>query len=235
MCGRFTLTLKDYSTLVKQLGAMVRPEDAELYRPRYNVAPTDWHWILQRADAKRVLMPARWGLINQWSPDASLAARQINARAETVDSRPAYRRAFESRRCLVPVDGFYEWKGPRKARQPVWFHYPNNEVFLLAGLYEDWRADDERIWRTFTILTTEAQGVPADVHDRMPVIVPPEDIEGWIGKDGSVDLTGTEGVKPLLAKDVSVRANSIRNDDPSCLGDFEASGSADDSGQKTLF
>src|SRR5207247_2039135 len=129
VCGRITLTTKGYETLAALLEAEGSSEDAALYRPRYNIAPTDPHWIARLAGATRRLAPARWGIKRGGGPLA------INARAETAARTLAA--AFRDRRCLVPACGFYEWTGPPKDRRPVWFHRERGDLLLLAGLYEE--------------------------------------------------------------------------------------------------
>src|SRR5688500_10746080 len=119
MCGRFTLTRADPKQMAAGFGAELREEDAAILKPRYNVAPTNVHLILREKEEKRVLIPAYWGLVNHWAKDASRAAQQINARVEGIEKKPAYRAAFKSHRCGVPADGWFEWVGPEKKRQPI--------------------------------------------------------------------------------------------------------------------
>lgn len=230
MCGRFTLTNKDFRALAAHLEAAFGDDAPALYRRRYNIAPTDQHWIVRAKFEQRELLPATWGLVNSWSLDAKGAFKQINARSETAPSRPAFREAFEKRRCIVPADGFYEWVGAKEARRPIWFHPPGGGLIYLAGLYETWRdpsiehADNGR--RTFTILTTSANDVVAPVYDRMPVILAPESIDDWLyvpasnGAAYAADLRELLVPSPtstLVATEVSRRANSVANDDEGCL------------------
>ncbi|MHB8684583.1 MAG: SOS response-associated peptidase [Dehalococcoidia bacterium] len=227
MCGRFTLTTKDFRQLAAQLGASPALEDEARYRPRYNIAPTDDHWILRTKQEQRQLLPARWGLVNSWAADASGAFKQINARAETAVKRAAFRDAFLHRRCVVPADGFFEWLGAKDARRPIWFHNPHGDLLLFAGLYESWRNPQTAAWqRTFTILTTAANDVVAPVHDRMPVILPPDRADDWLfvpaadpaaqaGKLGALLQPAAPAL--LAAIEVSRRVNSVANDDPACL------------------
>ena len=227
MCGRFTLTRKDFRQLAAEVDAIFDDAAATLYRPRYNIAPTDQHWIVRTKREERQLLPATWGLINSWAKDAKGAARQINARSESALKRPVFRDAFESRRCVVPADGFFEWLGAKEARRPMWFHAPDGGLILFAGLYESWQDPQTEAWRrTFTILTTEANEAVAPVHDRMPVILPPERIDDWlhVPAQDAADYAATlrpllapaaEGV--LVATEVSRRVNSVANDDEACL------------------
>ena len=228
MCGRFTLTRRDFRELAALLGADVWQEHAPLYRPRYNIAPTDQHWMLRQKREERQLLPAKWGLVNSWAENAKGAFKQINARSESAARLPAFRDAFARRRCLVPADGFFEWRGAKDARQPFWFHPPDDGLLLFAGLYESWRNPQDGEWqRTFTILTTDANETVSPVHDRMPAILPAAQVDEWL-------FTPPEGAPPadagklrallrpapsgaLVATEVSPRVNSVKNDDPSVL------------------
>src|SRR4051794_18048824 len=175
MCGRVTLTVVSYDKLCEALGVEGDAMHSAMYRPRYNVAPTDPHWIVRANEEqnKKILEPARWGLLNFWAKDDKRAAAQINARVESVATTRAYREAYEKRRCLVPVDGWLEWFGSMKDRRPVRFHRADNGLTLIAGIWEDWRdpKKDGEKRRTFSILTTDAKGLMANYHDRMPVRV----------------------------------------------------------------
>jgi len=232
MCGRFTLTKSDFDQLAHSLGAEVDAADAALYRPRYNIAPTDPHWLLRQKAERRQLLPAKWGLVNSWAQDAKGAARQINARSETALKRPAFRSAFAERRCAIPADGFFEWVGAKEARRPIWYHPPEGGVFLFAGLYESWLDPQTTEWqRTFTILTTEANELVAPVHDRMPVILSPDRVDDWLfvpsdGREAYAEsltsLLVPAAPETLVATEVSKRANSVANDDPACLTPAES-------------
>lgn len=220
MCGRFTLTEPAAEALAQELGVPV--ESLSNYRPRYNIAPTDDHWIVRMKYEERELLPARWGLVNSWAKDRSRAARQINARSETAHQNQAFRNAFAQRRCVIPADGFFEWAGAKQARKPIWFHRPDGGILLFAGLYESWQREPRQWERTFTILTTEANQVVADVHDRMPVILPDERVDAWLyqSREDLEELRSLLSPAPdelLIATYVSPRANSVKNDDPGIL------------------
>jgi putative SOS response-associated peptidase YedK len=227
MCGRFTLTRRDFRALGAELDASFDDAAAALYRPRYNIAPTDQHWIVRERQEQRQLLPAKWGLVNSWAHDAKGAARQINARSESALTRPAFREAFEKRRCAVPADGFFEWVGAKEVRRPIWFHAPDGRLMLFAGLYESWRDPKTEAWmRTFTILTTDANKTVEPVHDRMPVILPQERIDDWLHRPVRTAESYAEGLRSLLvpapeslliATEVSRRANSVAHDDEACL------------------
>src|ERR1700730_10207063 len=136
MCGRFGLTWE----ASRELGYLLGVEEADLsfHRPRYNIAPTQDHFVLTSQYERRRLLRARWGLVNSGARDNSRAAQCINAMAETVEAKPSFREAFRQRRCLVPADGFYEWVGSKQARTPVWFHRADGGLLFFAGLYEEW-------------------------------------------------------------------------------------------------
>ncbi len=222
MCGRFTLTRQDRVSLATELGVPVSQISEESFRPRYNIAPTNRHWIVRMEYEDREALRARWGLINHWAKDAKVGYRQINARAETLDKRPAFRDAFKKRRCAVPADGFFEWAGPKGARQPFWFHREDSGLILFAGLYESWQPAPDQWEPTFTIITTDANTTLEPVHNRMPVILPDEAVDEWLfARSG--DPTGLKELLVPAADDllvgtpVSPRVNSIKYDDPACL------------------
>jgi putative SOS response-associated peptidase YedK len=131
MCGRFSLSYREAERLAHDLGVPV--ESLVDYRPRYNVAPTDAHWIVRMKYEDRELLPARWGLVNHWMTDRKQAFKNINARAETVQRLNTFREAFKERRCVVPADGFFEWTGTKEAREPIWFHREDGGLILFAG------------------------------------------------------------------------------------------------------
>ncbi len=222
MCGRFTLAKQDRVSLASELGVPLGQLPEDDYRPRYNIAPTNSHWIMRMEYEDRELLRARWGLINHWAKDAKIGYKQINARSETLEKRPAFRDAFKKRRCAVPADGFFEWTGPKEQRQPFWFHRPDGGLLLFAGLYESWQPAPDEWEPTFTIITTDANATLVPVHNRMPVILPDEVVDDWLHprQDDLAALSGLlvparDGV--LVGTPVSLRVNSVKNDDPACL------------------
>lgn len=229
MCGRFTLTIEDRELIAALLGVPLDDVD-ESWQPRWNVAPMQEHWIVRATSSgeDRELVRATWGLVNAWDSDRNGGARQINARAESLEERPAYRDAFRVARCLVPADGFYEWTGEREARRPFWIHRPDDSLVLFAGLYAEAQLPGEvRPTTTFTIVTTEARGVPSQIHPRMPVILDGEEAaDAWLARGQSSEALrallrpAPEGA--LVARAVSRRVNAVAVDDPSCLAEAEA-------------
>lgn len=200
MCGRITLTTPDVEEVAKLLEARVLPSDAARYRPRYNAAPTDEHWIVVLSGEGRLLVPAVWGF----------KGGIINARAETAARR--FEQAFYERRVIVAADGFYEWTGPRSDRRPLWFRPPEGGLLHLAGLAEE--QPDGRL--AFVILTTEASGAVCGIHDRMPVVLPREKVSLWLQKpDSGLLVPAPDGA--LVASEVSRKVNDVKNDDASLL------------------
>ena len=220
MCGRFTITRRDGNSLAAELG--VPAESLLDYRPRYNVAPTQNHFIVRIKYENREVIPATWGLVKSGSKDGSMAARTINARSETVETRGAFRDAFRERRCVVPADGFFEWTGAKTARQPTWFHREDNGLILFAGLYEAWQKE-QGVWQTtFTILTTSANRLLESYHDRMPVILADRDADDWMDPRAPDPHALKRLLVPapadlLTATPVSPEVNNVDNDSPELL------------------
>jgi len=192
------------------------------YRPRYNLAPTQMHYVVRIKFENREVLPARWGLVNSWAEDAAMASRNINARSETVETRRTFREAFIERRCVVPADGFFEWTGPKTARQPTWFHREDSNLLLFAGLYERWQPSPSQWETTFTILTTDANSVLRNYHDRMPVILADRDADDWMDPRAPDPLALKKLLVPapadlLIATPVSPGVNNVDNDSPDLL------------------
>ncbi len=186
MCGRFVSTTPLTNLAEQLLVDEVRTDDD---RPNWNVTPrAPIPIVASTADHVRVLDRVRWGLVPSWAKDLKIGDRQINARAETLRERPAYRHAFKKKRCLIPVDGFYEWQvvAGQKAKQPVFIHRPGGELVVFAGLYEMWKdkSDADAPWiRTCAIVTTAANETIAPVHNRMPVVLPAQHHDTWLDPD----------------------------------------------------
>ncbi len=219
MCGRFALRTS-VPELARLLGA--EPPLPEL-APRYNVAPTDSSVVcVAGAEGARRLVVMRWGLLPHWAKDRSFGARAINARAETVADKPAFRAAFRRRRCLVPVDGYYEWRAARPVKQPYFVHLEGHGPFLLAGLWSSWESPEGERLDTFAIITTDAEARIAEVHDRMPVVMPDSAVSPWLdpGNDDPDALRALlvpDRAAPLALYPVSTFVNKAGNDDARCV------------------
>jgi putative SOS response-associated peptidase YedK len=213
MCGRFYLTASP-AEIRKQFKLEKMPELV----PRYNIAPMQTSPIVIAEDNVRVLHVARWGLVPSWSRDLSPGAGMINAPAETLEEKPAYRKAFGSQRCLVPANGFYEWQARGTKKQPYKIALRNGVLIAFAGLWERWTPEGGDPVETFTIVTTRASKLVSEVHDRMPVIIAPADYQRWL-------TAPTAAAKRLLVPfaagltiaAVGERVNNIKNDDVSLL------------------
>ena len=222
MCGRYQFS-ETGKQIAGQLGAVLRSASAE--EPRYNVAPTQHAPVLLQESGARILDMYRWGLIPFWAKEASIGNRMINARAETVAEKPAFRDAYKRRRCLIPASGFYEWQRTDDGKVPHWIHPAEGGLLTFAGLWEEWRPEDAEPIGTYTILTTSANGFMQRIHDRMPVVLSPEERDVWLDPEaGARDLGALLGPGPedlLEAHPVSTRVNSPANDDPRLIQPVE--------------
>ena len=200
------MTTPDWETIRAILDALPDEEEAAAWQPRYNVAPTQLHPILRLLGGERRLERASWGL----PPIENRAV--INARVETVTSRPMWQEALAERRCVVPVDGFYEWQGD----QPYWFHRADGGLLPLAGLWEEGAPVGGKPRARFVVLTCAPNALVAAAHDRMPAILPPEHIAAWLSRP-AVDAIAPAPDGLLVATPVSTRVNSPANDDARLL------------------
>ncbi len=209
------------------MAALFGLDSAPELAPRYNVAPTQPVGIVRYANniGRPEWTFALWGLIPSWSKDPGIGARLINARAETAPEKPSFRAAFKRRRCLIPADGFYEWKREGRARQPFHFTVADG-LFAFAGLWETWTGPDGGEIDSCTILTTEANDLVATVHDRMPVILATEDYAEWLatGQDATPrELTSLRHLlRPFPAAQMAARpvgkyVNSPHNEGEACI------------------
>jgi putative SOS response-associated peptidase YedK len=221
MCGRFTQH-HDADAIINRFGIQDRLFDIE---PRFNIAPTQAVPVIvtEAATKERILDGFQWGLVPFWAKDPSIGNKMINARAETVAEKPAFRAALTRCRCLLPADGFYEWDKAGGTRQPLHFRRRDGALFGFAGLWEEWQSPDGSPLRTCTIITTEANGVVAPYHDRMPVMLSDdEEIALWLDES----VRAAKEVLPLLMPypdaemevyAVSRRVNSPAVDAPELL------------------
>jgi putative SOS response-associated peptidase YedK len=229
MCGRARLAT-EFSE-IQVLFELAPDEPLPNFAPTYNLAPTDPIPIVRHdtASARRRLDVVRWGLIPYWAKDAKIGYSTINARAEELDTKPAFREAFQRRRCLIPLDGFYEWKtiGP-KDKQPYTIALKDGGLMAMAGLWENWRSPTGERIRSATIVTCQPNALVGELHNRMPVILPPATWPLWLGEE-PVDAPG---LKALLAPypaeglrmwPVAKAVGNVKNNNPSLIEPLAAS------------
>jgi len=219
VCGRFSLGA-DATTLVAQFDLF----EAPAWTPRYNISPTQPAPTIVIASTRpaRQFTLHRWGLIPSWAKEPGIGAQMINAQAETVASKPAFRAAFRKRRCLVLADGFYEWTRQGRQRQPYYIRLRNERPFAIAGLWEHWGGPEGLALTSCTLLTIAANALIGAFHHRMPVILDPGDYDLWL--DPSVQdavrlqaLLRPYPAEPMTAYPVSTRVNNPAHDSPDCI------------------
>jgi putative SOS response-associated peptidase YedK len=218
MCGRFVTIIP-----IEELRAIFDLVESQTRtNPRYNVAPTQDVGVVRQGDDKlNHFDQLRWGLIPSWSKDASIAQHTINARSETVAEKPSFRHAIKKNRCIVPVSGFYEWSRLGGEKKPFYIHMADKSAMAMAGIWEYWKGPEGPI-ESFSILTTSANKVVGQLHDRMPVILRPEDYGMWL--DASLqnphDLEHLYVPFPdeeISLYEVSKVVNNARHDSPDCI------------------
>lgn len=218
MCGRFVQS-SDPEVYASQFDLDSRCEAI----PRYNLAPTQPVLVIRRSEGgKRELVPLRWGLVPAWSKGPDHRYSMINARAESVSERPAYRNAFKHRRCLIPAEGFYEWRAEAGAKVPYLIRRQDGRPFAMAGLWERWRGEGGADLESCTIIVTGANALVRAIHDRMPVILERGHYEAWLDPgnpdlDGLMRLLRPADPGPWTFHPVSRRVNSPRNDTPDLM------------------
>ena len=235
MCGRYTLTVTP-----EMLRTLINFAVTPNLQPRFNIAPTQMAPVVRaqcgaqdgggggNGGGGRKMDMLRWGLIPSWSKDMSVASKLINARGETVAEKPSFSAAYRERRCLIPVDGFYEWRPEGDGKQPFRIGFRGGAPFVFAGLWESWTAPPDAVnagdvVETFTIITTAANDKLAPIHRRMPVIVDPADFDLWLTGDPA---NAAEIIRPYPADEmafyrVSTRVNNVRNDDAECIAPLQ--------------
>jgi putative SOS response-associated peptidase YedK len=217
MCGRYALFALP-PELIREILGFVPIDEHGLVLPRWNIAPTQQAPVFREAPQGRSLGALRWGLVPSWADDLRFGARCINARAETLAAKPAFRAAFRTRRCLVPATGFYEWTRDAERKQPYVFRTRDGPVFLMAGLWDTWiAADTGEVVESFTIVTTAANDVVRPVHDRMPVILPRANWSSWLDP-GNRDVSALAKLLvpwggAIEARPVAATINDARRDE----------------------
>jgi putative SOS response-associated peptidase YedK len=228
MCGRFRLSKTD-KEVMKQFGVEIDPD----YSPRYNISPSQQVRVLKLAEDSGAAAASgtvamqmhiqRWGLVPHWAKDVKIGYKMINARSETILEKPSFRTAFKKRRCLIPADGFYEWKkdGDSKAKQPFHFGMKDDSLFAFAGIWELWKSPEGTVLETCAILTTTPNELVAEVHDRMPVILPAAQYALWLTAEAErvaqlQDLLVSHPAEEMRKYPVSSVVNSPKNDVAAC-------------------
>ena len=215
MCGRYTLTV-DPAELREMLELGELPPDLQ---PRYNIAPTQPVPVVTSAEARKVEM-FHWGLIPSWLKDPSMSSRMINARAESLHEKPAYRVPFARKRCLVLADGFYEWQHQEKSKRPFFIQLKSRDPFVFAGLWDHWISPEGEEKRSCTIVTCEPNELMSKLHNRMPVILDRSTMWEWL--DPAANPVALRALlvpyaRPMVAYPVSRLVNSPQNDTPECI------------------
>jgi putative SOS response-associated peptidase YedK len=218
MCGRFTSLLTP--DLLAAIFDILAPPPLP---PRYNIAPTQPAAVVRSGDEGHSRLDLlRWGLVPSWAKEISIGSHLINARCETVHEKPAFRHAARYRRCIIPASGFYEWQDTGGRKQPWYLRARDNAPFGLAGLWESWLMPDGTPLESFCILTTAANDLMRPIHDRMPVILPPEEYPRWLNHNQHDPRQLEELYRPypadlMTAVKVSTAVNSPAHDAPDCL------------------
>ena len=228
MCGRYS-----FQGQAKEISNRLGFKPLRL-EPRYNIAPTQLAPVIVQRDGGNEMCLMKWGLIPFWAKDAAIGSRMINARAESIAEKPAFRTSFKRRRCLVPADGFFEWKKvPGTSRkQPFRLALKSGEPFVMAGLWDRWKdssqGHDEEV-ESFTIITTEPNSVASEIHNRMPAILKPDDAPTWLDKEMEDASKLLSLLAPYPGGDMKIyavdaRVNSPKSDDPQCIEPVETQG-----------
>lgn len=218
MCGRFTSLLSP-----ELLAAIYNVPAPSAIHPRYNIAPTqELLTVRQRSEGERILSTVKWGLVPHWAKDASAGSRMINARCETIHEKPSFRQAIRSRRCIVPASGFFEWLATPSGKIPHYITMRDNSPFSFAGIWDSWRSENGEDLETCAILTTGANSLMAQIHDRMPVILHSGEFDLWLDRTVTDPLSLQRLYQPYPADlmqswQVSTIVNSPTHDSPECL------------------
>ena len=221
MCGRASLT-RNEKELEERFGSTFYTEDIERYNPvpNYNIAPTQNLPVITNSDQAHFNI-FKWGLIPFWSKDAKISYKLINSRAETLELNSAFKSAFAKRRCIIPLDGFYEWSLKDKIKKPYRIIKNDNGIFSVAGIWENWKSPEGQEINTFSIITVDANETVARLHNRMPAILFEDEERLWL--DDNINLKDLKKLlKPfpaslIIAYPVSQKVNNVRNNDPDLI------------------
>ncbi len=224
MCGRYSLIVEMEQLLIYY---GIQPS-AYAHTPRYNIAPgQSLPAIIADADGTRRIGPLRWGLVPSWAKEEKVGYMMINARAETLADKPAFRKLLPSRRCILPADGFYEWRKLNKnEKQPYRITLKDKSLFSMAGLYDTWISPSGDKVNTCTIITTVPNELMQPIHDRMPVILPPEHVRHWLNKEITdlsqlMQLLQPYSSEQMRLYPVNPLVGSVKNDSPACIEPYQ--------------
>jgi len=216
MCGRYALTSPP-AVIAERFHLLWTPEVA----PHYNIAPSQTIPVVRETGQGRELAWLKWGLIPWWAEDAHIGAQLINARAETLAGKPAFRDAYRHRRCLVPADAFYEWKPVEGRKQPYCIRLRDRGLFGMAGLWERWKDPGGQVVESCTIVTVDANALVAELHDRMPLILAPDDYDAWLNAETRA-VPPAISAEDMVAYPVSHLVSNAKNDVAACLTPIDA-------------
>lgn len=226
MCGRLVISEPDLSVFVEPFH--VQHVDAGEWQPRFNLAPTQLAPLITN-EPERHLSLARFGLIPYWADDPRIANRLINARSEGLTRSKVWKPALQARRGIIPASGYFEWRKTAHGKHPVFIHDPHGQALALAALWEQWRDPNGELIRSFAVVTRASEGFLKDLHDRMPCVLRPDDIETWLTAEQpplpklTSILQAARDVEHLAGRSVSALANSPRNDGPECIAEANES------------
>ncbi|WP_031435947.1 SOS response-associated peptidase [Methylobacter tundripaludum] len=216
MCGRYNLIATG-----QQIMDHFRLLSLPVHNPDYNIPPGQKILaIVQLEDGSNRAVNLHWGLIPSWSKDRTISSHLINARAETLTEKPSFKKAYQHRRCLIPATGFFEWQSIGAGKQPYHIHKPDNALFAFGGLWEHWEQDQETVY-SCTIITTVANDKIAPIHNRMPIIIAPDDYNRWLDKKTAIvaiaDFLAADAYRNMQVIPISTRVNNPLHNDESCL------------------
>ena len=221
MCGRFTSLLSpELLAVIKEIFGIRTPESVV---PRYNIAPTQQTWVIRSAGDHNRLDRMKWGLIPSWAKDPKIGNSLINARSETAHEKPSFRHAIKYNRCIIPASGFFEWLREGNKKLPNYIRFTDNGLMAFAGLWDHWKEPGtETMLETFTILTTSANDLVKPIHDRMPVILHPDDYHLWLNKNMHDPEQLRHMYQPFPSDQLTMYrvpdlVNSPANDTPVCI------------------
>ncbi len=221
MCGRYNL-VTDADAIIDFFEVAKSSLSSQALKPRYNIAPSQEVAAVRLSSDGRELVMLHWGLIPSWSKESKIKYSTINARADTVDTKPAYRSAFKRQRCIIPCTGFYEWKVTESGKQPYYIGFEGLKLFGLAGLWDRWQGEGEQSIESCTIIVTDANSVILPVHDRMPVILGEQYFDQWLDADNK-DIAALKSLliphdpKNMTIFAINKRVNNPSDDDPKCM------------------